>query len=333
VQIHGRRAMTDLNMAQAINQALDQALAADPRVMVLGEDVGRTGGVFRVTDGLLQRHGEERVVDTPVAESGIIGVALGLAVGGMRPVAELQFMGFSYPAFDQVISHVSRIRNRSRHRFTVPMVIRIPYGGGIGAAEHHSESAEVIYAHTPGLKVVIPATPSDAKGLLTAAIADPDPVVFLEPIRVYRAIREEVPADPYETPIGQARVVREGEDLTIVAYGSMLREAGKAADLLEEDSVGVELIDLRSLVPLDADTVVGSVQKTGRAVIVHEAPRTGGFGGELIALIQERALYSLEAPVARVTGWDTVFPLKRSERHYLPTPERIATAARKVLAA
>jgi pyruvate dehydrogenase E1 component beta subunit len=325
--------VTVLNMAQAINQGLDQALAEDPRVIVLGEDVGRTGGVFRVTDGLQQRYGEERVVDTPVAESGIVGVALGLAVGGMRPVAEIQFMGFSYPAFDQVISHVSRFRNRSRHRFTAPLVIRIPYGGGIGAAEHHSESAEVIYAHTPGLKVVVPASPADAKGLLQAAIGDPDPVVFLEPIRVYRALREEVPEERYEVPIGEARVVREGEEATVVAYGSMLREAGLAVDLLEEEGSSIELIDLRSLVPLDAATIVRSVEKTGRAVIVQEAPRTGGFAGELIAIIQERALYSLAAPVARVTGWDTVFPLKRSERHYLPTPERIARAIRKVLAA
>jgi pyruvate dehydrogenase E1 component beta subunit len=325
--------MTVLNMAQAINQALDQALGQDARVMLLGEDVGRAGGVFRVTDGLQQRHGEGRVVDTPVAESGIVGVAFGLAVGGMRPIAEIQFMGFSYPAFDQVISHVSRIRNRSRHRFTAPMVIRIPYGGGIGAAEHHSESAEAIYAHTPGLKVVVPATPAEAKGLLLAAIADPDPVVFLEPIRVYRAIREEVPAQTYELPIGEARVVRQGEDVTVIAYGSMLREAGLAADRLEEEGSSVELLDLRTLAPLDADTVVRSVRKTGRAVVVQEAPRTGGLAGELIAIIQERALYSLEAPVARVTGWDTVFPLKRSERHYLPSPERIATALRRVIAA
>jgi len=326
--------MTDLNMAQAINQALDQALAGDPRVMVMGEDVGRTGGVFRVTDGLQQRHGEDRVVDTPVAESGIVGVALGLAVGGMRPVDELQFMGFSYPAFDQVISHVSRIRNRSRHRFTAPMVIRIPYGGGIGAAEHHSESAEAIYAHTPGLKVVVPASPADAKGLLLSAIADPDPVIFLEPIRVYRAIREEVPEESFQVPIGEARIVHEGGDVTIVAYGSMVREAKSAVEKLEkEEGTSVELIDVRTLVPLDAETLVRSVERTGRAVIVQEAPRTGGFAGELIALIQERALYSLQAPVARVTGWDTVFPLKRSERHYLPTPERIAAAVRRVLAA
>jgi pyruvate dehydrogenase E1 component beta subunit len=323
--------MSVLNLAQAINQGLDQALSNDERVMVLGEDVGRTGGVFRVTDGLQEHHGERRVVDTPVAESGIVGVAFGLAVGGMRPVAEIQFMGFSYPAFDQVISHVSRIRNRSRHRFTAPMVIRVPYGGGIGAAEHHSESTEVVYVHTPGLKVVVPSTPSDAKGLLLSAIDDPDPVIFLEPIRIYRAVRDDVPEEPYRVPIGLARIERPGDDVTLIAYGSMLREAALAADALEEDGVSVELIDLRSLVPLDADAVVASVEKTGRCVIVQEAPRTGGFAGELIALIQERALYSLRAPVLRVTGFDTVFPLKRSEHHYLPNPERITGAVRRVL--
>jgi pyruvate/2-oxoglutarate/acetoin dehydrogenase E1 component len=322
-----------MNMAQAINQALDQAMAGDPRVLVLGEDVGRTGGVFRVTDGLQERHGEDRVVDTPVAESGIVGTAFGLAVGGMRPVAEMQFMGFSYPAYDQVISHVSRIRNRSRHRFTAPLVIRVPYGGGIGAAEHHSESAEAIYAHVPGLKVVVPGSPRDAKGLLLAAIEDPDPVLFLEPIRLYRAIKEEVPEEPFVTPIGEARVVRSGEDVTVVAWGSMLREARLAADILEEGGIDAEVLDLRSLVPLDADAVIGSVERTRRAVVVHEAPRTAGLAGELIALIQERALYSLEAPIGRVTGWDTVFPLKRSEHLYLPSPERIARAVRQVLAA
>jgi pyruvate dehydrogenase E1 component subunit beta len=324
--------MTVMNMAQAINQALDQALTSDSRVMILGEDVGRTGGVFRVTDGLRERHGDERVVDTPVAESGIVGTAFGLAVGGMRPVAELQFMGFSYPAYDQVISHVSRIRNRSRHRFTAPLVVRIPYGGGIGAAEHHSESAETIYVHVPGLKVIVPSSPRDAKGLLMAAIEDPDPVVFLEPIRLYRSIKEDVPDEAYRTPIGQARVVRSGQDVTVVAWGSMVREVRKAGELLEEDGIDPELLDLRSLVPLDADALVASVEKTRRAVIVHEAPRTAGLAGELIALIQERALYSLEAPVARVTGWDTVFPLKRSEHLYLPTPERIARAVRRVVA-
>jgi pyruvate/2-oxoglutarate/acetoin dehydrogenase E1 component len=325
--------MAVLNMAQAINQALDQALADEPRVIVLGEDVGRTGGVFRVTDGLQRRHGDDRVVDTPVSESGIVGAALGLAVGGMRPVAEMQFMGFSYPAFDQVISHVARIRHRSRHRFTAPLVIRIPYGGGIGAAEHHSESTEAIYAHTPGLKVVVPGSPRDAKGLLLAAVEDPDPVVFLEPIRLYRATKEEVPEDRYTVPVGVARILREGSDVTLVAWGAMLRETNQAADLLADEGVEAEVLDLRSLVPLDVPALIRSVQKTGRAVVVHEAPRTAGLAGELIALIQERALYSLHAPVARVTGWDTVFPLKRSEHLYLPTFDRIAAAVRTVMEA
>jgi pyruvate dehydrogenase E1 component beta subunit len=320
-------------MAQAINQGLDQVMAGDPRVMVLGEDVGRSGGVFRVTDGLLERHGDHRVVDTPVAESAIVGAAFGLAVAGMRPVAEIQFMGFSYPAYDQVVSHVARIRNRSRHRFTAPLVIRIPFGGGIGAAEHHSESTEAIFVHTPGLKVVVPATPRDAKGLLRAAIEDPDPVVFLEPIRLYRSVREEVPDELYSIPIGEARVAREGGDVTVVTYGAMLREAGEAASQLAEEGVEVEILDLRTLAPLDEEALIGSVEKTGRAVIVHEAPRTGGLAGELTAVIQERALYSLRAPVERVTGWDTVFPLKRSERHYLPGPGRIVAAVRRTLAA
>lgn len=325
--------MNELTIAQAINQALDQAMAADPRVMILGEDVGRTGGVFRVTDGLQARHGEDRVVDTPVSESGIVGAAFGLAVGGMRPVAEMQFMGFSYPAYDQVISHVSRIRNRSRHRFTAPLVIRIAYGGGVGGAEHHSESTEAIYAHVPGLKVVVASSPRDAKGLLMAAIQDPDPVVFLEPIRLYRAIKEEVPEERYTTPIGIANVVRSGEDVTVVAWGSMLREARLAADLLEQEGVDCEVIDLRTLVPMDTDMLVASVEKTHRAVVAHEAPRTAGFAGEVIASIQERALYSLEAPIGRVTGWDMVFPLKRSEHLYFPTPERIAQEVRRVVAA
>lgn len=323
--------MTVLTIARALNEALDVALEKDHQVMLMGEDVGRTGGVFRVTDGLQERYGEARVVDTPVAESGIIGVALGLAIGGMRPVAELQFMGFSYPAFDQVISHVSRIRNRSQHRFTAPMVIRIPYGGGIGAAEHHSESAEAIYAHTPGLKVVVPSTPADAKGLLLAAINDPDPVVFCEPIRLYRSVKEEVPEGWYEVPIGQARIERHGSDVTLITWGAMMTEVRAAATALEEGDVSVEVLDLRSLVPLDAEAIIASVDKTGRAVIVHEAPRTAGFGAEVAALIAEECLYSLEAPVRRVTGWDSVFPLKRSEHQYLPSVERIVRAARQTL--
>jgi pyruvate/2-oxoglutarate/acetoin dehydrogenase E1 component len=323
--------MAVLNMAQAINQALDEALAADPRVVVLGEDVGRTGGVFRVTDGLQDRYGEERVVDTPVAESGIIGTAFGMAVAGMRPVAEIQFLGFSYPGFDQVISHVARIRNRSRHRFTAPLVIRIPYGGGIGAAEHHSESSEAIYVHVPGLKVVVPSTPSDAKGLLHAAIEDPDPVVLLEPIRLYRAVREEVADGRFTVPLGRARIARAGRDVTLVAWGAMMREVSAAAEALEEDGIDAEVIDVRTLSPMDIDSVVSSVERTGRAVVVHEAPRTAGLAGEVIASIQERALYSLQAPIARVTGWDTVFPLKRSEHLYLPSVERVVEAARAVV--
>jgi pyruvate dehydrogenase E1 component beta subunit len=298
---------------------------------VLGEDVGRTGGVFRVTDGLQQRHGQDRVVDTPVAESGIVGAAFGMAVGGMRPVAEIQFLGFSYPGFDQVISHVARIRNRSRHRFTAPLVIRIPYGGGIGAAEHHSESTEAIYVHTPGLKVVVPSTPSDAKGLLLAAIEDPDPVIFLEPIRLYRATRAEVAEGPFTEPIGPARLVREGDDLTLVAWGAMMRETEAAAEVLDEEGISAEVIDLRTLSPMDTEAVVRSVERTGRAVVVHEAPLTAGLAGEIVARIQERSLYSLEAPVRRVTGWDTVFPLKRSEHLYLPSVDRIVRAARQTV--
>lgn len=321
--------MTVLTMAKAINDALDVAMDKDPDVMLLGEDIGRTGGVFRITDGLLDKHGADRVVDTPVAESGIVGAALGLAVGGMRPVVELQFMGFSYPAFDQIINHVGRIRHRSQHRYTAPMVIRIPYGGGIGAAEHHSESAEAIYAHTPGVKVVIPATPYDAKGLLLSAIADPDPVIFCEPIRMYRAVKEEVPTDWYEVAIGKARIEREGSDVTLVAWGAMMIDVRAAADELENDGISTEVVDLRCLAPFDADTVVESVERTGRLVVVHEAPRNAGFGAEVAATVAERCLYSLESPPRRVTGWDSVFPLKRSEHQYLPSVARITAAVRQ----
>jgi pyruvate dehydrogenase E1 component beta subunit len=323
--------MTVRNMAQALNDAFELALAKDDRVVVMGEDVGRTGGVFRITDGLRERFGAERVVDTPVAESGIVGVAMGMAIAGLRPVVELQFMGFSYPAFDQVVSHVSRIRNRSRHRFTAPMVIRIPYGGGIGAAEHHSESMEAIYAHTPGLKVVVPSTPADAKGLLLGAIEDPDPVIFCEPIRLYRAVKEEVPDGWFTIPAGSARIERGGTDVTLICWGAMTKETRAAADLLEAEGISAEVLDLRSLAPLDTSTLVESVTATGRAVVIHEAPRTAGFGAEVAAVIVENCLYALSAPVERVTGWDTVFPLKRGEHLYLPSPERIAAAARRTL--
>ena len=323
--------MSEMNLATALNDALAVAMGADDRVVLLGEDVGLTGGVFRVTDGLLQQFGSNRVIDTPVAESGIVGAAFGMAVAGMRPVAEIQFLGFSYPGYDQIVSHVGRIRNRSNHRFTAPMVIRIPFGGGIGAAEHHSESSEAMYAHTPGIKVVAPGTPAAAKGLLLAAIADPDPVIFLEPIRVYRAIKEEVPEGHYTLPIGVAAVVRQGTDVTLVAYGAMLRDALRAADTLDADGISAEIIDLRTLSPLDAATVVASAEKTGRVVAISEGHRTAGIASEVAAIVQEAALYSLHAPVERVTGWDTVVPLKRTERDHIPGVERIVAAARRTL--
>jgi pyruvate/2-oxoglutarate/acetoin dehydrogenase E1 component len=319
--------MSERTLAQALTDAHATALAADDRVVVIGEDVGRNGGVFRITDGLLERFGADRVIDAPVAESGIVGAAFGMAVGGLRPIAEIQFMGFSTPAYDQVVNHVSRIRHRSRHRFTAPMVLRIPYGGGFGAAEHHSDSWEAIYAHTPGLKVVTPSTPSDAKGLLLAAIEDPDPVVFLEPIRLYRSVKEDVDDDAFTVPIGSAAVRRTGSDVTLISWGAMTKETRAAAEALAPKGIDAEVIDVRSLVPLDTDTILGSVERTGRAVVIHEAPRNAGFGAELSALIAERCLYSLRAPVRRVTGWDTVFPLKRGEGLYLPSVERIVAAA------
>jgi pyruvate dehydrogenase E1 component beta subunit len=323
--------MSEVTLAQSLNGALATALESDERVVLLGEDIGRTGGVFRITDGLRDKYGEERVFDTPVAESGIVGAAFGMAIAGMRPIAELQFLGFSYPAYDQIINHVARIRNRSNHRFTAPMVIRVPFGGGIGAAEHHSESTEAIYAHIPGLKVVVPSTPSDARGLLLAAVEDPDPVLFLEPIRLYRAVKEEVPESYYTTEIGPLRVEREGEDITLVSWGAMIKETRAAAVRLEESGVSVELLDLRTLSPIDHDGLVASAVKTGRVVVIHEAPRTAGLGAEVSAVIQERALYSLLAPVRRVTGWDTIFPLKRSEGHYLPSVDRIVRVAEETL--
>lgn len=322
--------MSVMTLAQALNSALDTALE-DPRVVVIGEDIGTTGGVFRITDGLGKKYGSERVIDTPVAESGIVGAAFGMAVAGLRPIVEIQFMGFSYPAYDQVINHVARIRNRSRHRFTAPMVIRLPYGAGIGAAEHHSESTEAIYTHIPGLKVVVASTPSNAKGLLLAAVEDPDPVIYLEPIRLYRAARGEVPDGRYSTPIGSAVVEKRGSDVSLVSYGAMMRETREAAGRLAGEGIRAEVVDIRTLVPLDVDTIVSSVEKTGRAVIIHEAPLTGGFGAEIVALIQERALYSLRAPVQRVAGWDVAVPLRLAERHYLPSVGRIVSAARRTL--
>jgi pyruvate dehydrogenase E1 component beta subunit len=323
--------MARLTIVQAIQAALMEEMERDPSVMVLGEDVGREGGVFRATEGLQEKFGPERVVDTPLAESGIVGVALGLALNGMRPVAEIQFDGFMPPAWDQIISHVSRIRTRSRGRFSAPLVIRIPYGGGIRAPEHHSEATEAVLVHTPGIKVVYPSTPYDAKGLLISAIRDPDPVLFLEPKRIYRAFRQEVPDKPYTVPLGEARKVREGSHVTVVAWGAMVREAERASEIASSKGIETEIIDPRTLSPLDSEAIVRSVRKTGRAVVVHEGPRTCGMGAEIAARIQEEALLHLRAPVVRVTGFDTVVPLAKLESHYLPTPERIWRGIREVM--
>lgn len=323
--------MAKMNMVEAINLALKEEMERDNRVLILGEDVGKEGGVFRVTDGLQGRFGTDRVIDTPLAESGIVGTAFGMAVYGLRPIAEIQFDGFLYPCLDQITNHIGRIRNRSRGRFSCPLVIRVPYSGGIHAPEHHSESPEAILAHTPGIKVVIPSTPYEAKGLLISSIRDPDPVIYLEPKRIYRAIREEVPEGDYAIPLGKARMVQEGKDVTLIAWGAMVRETLNAAQQLKEEKIDVEIIDLRTISPMDVETIITSIRKTGRGVIVHEAPRTCGLGAEIIALINEKALLSLQAPIERVTGFDIPVPLFKSEHYYLPDPKRIAMAVQKVM--
>jgi pyruvate dehydrogenase E1 component beta subunit len=322
--------MAKLNIVQAVNLTLLQEMERNPDVIILGEDVGRNGGVFRATEGLFQKFGEDRVVDTPLSESGIVGVAIGLAVYGMVPVAEIQFMGFIYAAMEQLVSHAARIRTRSRGRFSCPLVVRTPYGGGIHAPEHHSESTEAFFVHTPGLKVVVPSTPAETKGLLTSAIRDPDPVIFLEPARIYRAIREEVPEEDYTISLGKARMVQEGKHITLIAWGAMLRPTLQAAEMAMEERIEAEVIDLRTLYPLDRDTLIQSVKKTKRAVVIHEAPRAVGLGAEVIALINEHALLSLEAPVGRVTGFDTSIPLPRLEEFYLPNAKRILKAIHKI---
>jgi 2-oxoisovalerate dehydrogenase E1 component beta subunit len=320
-----------MTMVQAIQDALRVALREDPRVVVLGEDVGKNGGVFRVTEGLQDEFGAERVADTPLAENGIIGGAIGMALYGMRPVAEIQFVDFIYPAFDQIVSEMAKLRWRSAGQYSCPVVVRAPYGGGIKGGLYHSQSPEAYFCHTTGLKVVIPATPADAKGLLLEALAEEDPVIFLEPKRLYRSTKEEVAAGRTSTPLGRARIAREGSQVTVLAYGAMVPVSLEAAERAAEGGHSVEVVDLRTLLPLDSDAVLASVRKTGRAVIVHEAPRTCGYGAELAALLAEQALTSLLAPVLRVSGYDTPFPYAL-EHSYLPDAPRVLRAIEHVLA-
>ena len=319
----------NLTLVQAVRDGLYGEMERDDDVLVLGEDVGRNGGVFRATQGLYETFGEDRVIDTPLAESGIVGCAIGMAAYGLRPVPELQFSGFMYPGFDQIVSHAARLRTRSRGRYSCPMTVRAPYGGGIRAPEHHSESKEAFYAHEPGLKVVVPSTPTEAKGLLAAAIRDPDPVVFLEPKLIYRSFREAVPEEPYTVELGTANVRRAGADVSVFTWGAMTGPTMDAAEELAEEGIDVEVVDLRTLKPMDTDRLIESFEKTGRAAVVHEAPKTGGLAGELIATIQEEALLYQEAPITRITGFDVPFPLYALEDYYLPETARIKDGIRE----
>ncbi len=319
--------MAKLNMVQAINLALHEEMEKDEAVLVMGEDVGVDGGVFRVTEGLLEKFGNERVIDTPLAESGIVGTAIGMAVSGLKPVAEIQFEGFSYMTIDQLAAHASRIRYRTRGKYHCPMVIRSPYGGGVKALEHHSEAVATFFIHIPGLKVVIPSSPYDAKGLLISSIRDPDPVIFFEPKKLYRAFKEEVPEGDYTVPLGEGKKIKDGEDLTLISWGAMVRVCQEALDKVRD--ISIELIDLRTLSPLDEKIIIDSVRRTGRCVIVHEEPRNLGFGAEIIARINEKAFLYLEAPVKRVTGYDVPVPLPKLEDHYLPDARRVAKAIKE----
>ena len=319
-----------MTILDAVNKTLDQQMALDDSIVTFGEDVGLEGGVFRATKGLQNKYGKERSFDTPLAESAIIGSAVGMAVNGLKPVAEIQFSGFVFPGFNQIVTHVARFRNRTKGTYHLPLVIRMPYGGGIRALEHHSESVESLFAHIPGLKVVIPSTPYDTKGLLSAAIKDPDPVIFLEPKKIYRAFKQEVPAEDFTVEIGKAKVLKEGSDITVVAWGSLVRETEKAIKLLEKENINVELIDLRTIQPYDKETIVESVKKTGRFLVVHEAYKSFGPGAELISAINEDAFLYLEAPPTRLTGFDITVPLPKGEHHFIITPERIAYEIKKV---
>ena len=322
--------MANKTMLQAINEALDQAMDNDKSVVVYGEDVGFEGGVFRTTAGLQLKYGEERVFDTPISEAAIVGSAVGMAVNGLKPVVEMQFSGFSLPAYNQIVTHVARFRNRSRGKYHLPLVIRMPYGGGVKALEHHSESLETLYAHIPGLKLVIPSTPYDAKGLLLSAINHPDPVIFMEPKRIYRAFKQEVPDETYEVPIGKARIVKKGNDLTVIAWGALVREVEKAILMVPE--VDIELIDLRTISPLDTETIINSVKKTGRILIVHEAVKSFGPAAEIISLVNEKAFVYLEAAPKRLTGFDITVPLPKGEDFFIISPEQITYEIKNLMA-
>jgi pyruvate dehydrogenase E1 component beta subunit len=322
-----------LTMVQAINLALMQEMERDDDVLVLGEDIGVDGGVFRVTDGLLAKFGEQRVIDTPLAEGAIVGMAIGMAIYGLKPIPEIQFSGFSFQAFHQIENHAARYRARTRGRYHVPMVVRMPYGGGVRALEHHSESEEAYYAHTPGLKIVIPSSPRTARSLLVSAIRDPDTVIFFEPKSLYHAIKEEVPVAEETWPIGKARVAREGTDLTLIAYGAMLHRCLEvAARVHAEDGAAVEVVDLLSISPMDTETIAASARKTGRVVVAHEAQRSFGVGAEVMARVVETAFLQLEAPIRRVTAFDIVYPGFARERGWLPGPDRVLRAVRETLA-
>jgi pyruvate dehydrogenase E1 component beta subunit len=322
----------EISLVDAVNIALKRAMTDDPRVITLGEDVGIDGGVFRATDGLFQQFGAERVIDTPLAEAAIAGLSIGLAAQGFLPVAEIQFTGFAYACIDQILNHASRLRTRTRGRLTCPMVLRSPTGGGIKAVEHHSESPEAMFAHIPGLKVVIPSSPARAYGLLLSAIRDPDPVVFLEPTRLYRAAREDVVDDGAGLPLERCWVLKRGKDVTLVSWGAMVSEALKAADAMAPEGVEAEVIDVGTLKPLDSATIIESIARTGRLVVIHEAPVTAGFGAEIAARVAERGLTRLLAPVERVAGFDTMMPYARLESHYLPDVVRITAAVRRTMA-
>ena len=323
--------MAKITLIEAVTMALAHEMTHDESVMILGEDVGVNGGVFRATAGLQQQFGKDRVMDTPLAESMIAGLSIGMAAQGMKPVAEIQFMGFIYPTVDQMINHAGRMRHRTRGRLTCPMVLRAPFGGGIHAPEHHSESTEALFAHMPGIRVVIPSSPARAYGLLLAAIRDPDPVVFLEPKRIYRLVKQEVEDDGQTLPLDVCYILREGEDVTLVTWGAMTFETLQAAAELEKEGISTEVIDVATISPLDLDTILESVAKTGRLVIVHEAARNCGVGAEIAAGVAEKGLYDLEAPIQRVTGYDTIMPLFRMESEYLPSVARIVDAATQTL--